>query len=118
MSTDSRENHVDYVEFPAPSAQAFASVKEFYKEVFGWSFQEWGEGYADTRDSGIASGFGAAGSIAVIFLWVYYSAQIFLLGAEFTWVYAKTFGSMRSLQSSERAAAQPALAGRESHIAA
>jgi membrane protein len=45
--------------------------------------------------SGIASGFGAAGSIAVIFVWVYYSAQIFLLGAEFTWVYARTFGSMQ-----------------------
>ena len=38
--------------------------------------------------SGFASGFGAAGSLVVLFLWVYYSAQIFLLGAEFTWVYA------------------------------
>lgn len=43
----------------------------------------------------LASGFGAAGSLAVIFVWVYYSAQIFLMGAEFTWVYARTFGSMR-----------------------
>ena len=41
----------------------------------------------------IASGFGAAGSIVVIFVWVYYSAQIFLVGAEFTWVYAHRFGS-------------------------
>lgn len=47
--------------------------------------------------SGIASGFGAAGSVAIIFVWTYYSAQIFLLGAEFTWVYAKTFGSMRDV---------------------
>ncbi len=47
--------------------------------------------------SGIASGFGAAGSIAIVFVWVYYSAQIFLLGAEFTWVYAKTFGSLRDV---------------------
>ena len=46
--------------------------------------------------SGIASGFGAAASLIVIFIWVYYSAQIFLLGAEFTWIYARTFGSMRS----------------------
>ena len=46
--------------------------------------------------SGIASGFGAAASLIVILIWVYYSAQIFLLGAEFTWIYARTFGSMRS----------------------
>ena len=41
----------------------------------------------------VASGFGAAGSLAVLLLWVYYSAQIFLLGAEFTWVYAHRYGS-------------------------
>ena len=45
--------------------------------------------------SGIASGFGAAGSLVVVLVWVYYSAQIFLLGAEFTWVFANTFGSRR-----------------------
>ena len=49
--------------------------------------------------SGVASGFGAAGSLIVIFVWVYYSAQIFLMGAEFTWIYAKTFGSMRNLKA-------------------
>jgi membrane protein len=43
--------------------------------------------------SGIASAFGAAGSLVVVLLWVYYSAQIFLLGAEFTWVFANVFGS-------------------------
>jgi membrane protein len=45
--------------------------------------------------SDVASGFGAAGSLAVLLVWVYYSAQIFLLGAEFTWVYAHRFGSRR-----------------------
>jgi membrane protein len=45
--------------------------------------------------SGITSTFGAAGSLVVVLLWVYYSAQIFLLGAEFTWVYAHRFGSRR-----------------------
>jgi membrane protein len=43
--------------------------------------------------SAVASSFGAAGSLVVVMVWVYYSAQIFLLGAEFTWVYAHTHGS-------------------------
>ncbi len=46
--------------------------------------------------SQINSAFGAAGSFAVLLLWVYYSAQVFLLGAEFTWVYAQHAGSRRS----------------------
>ncbi len=41
----------------------------------------------------MASGFGAAGSLVVLLAWIYYSAQIFLLGAEFTWVYAQRHGS-------------------------
>ena len=45
--------------------------------------------------SGVASVFGAAGSFAVLLLWVYFSAQIFLLGAEFTWVYAHRVGSLK-----------------------
>jgi membrane protein len=46
--------------------------------------------------SGITSAFGAAGSLVVVLVWVYYSAQIFLLGAEFTWAYAQTFGSRKN----------------------
>ncbi|MDH0866692.1 YihY/virulence factor BrkB family protein [Mitsuaria sp. GD03876] len=45
--------------------------------------------------TGVAGGFGAAGSVAVIFVWVYYSAQVFLVGAEFTWLYAQRLGSRR-----------------------
>ncbi len=45
--------------------------------------------------SGIASGFGAAGSLVVVLLWVYFSAQILLIGAEFTWVFANTYGSRK-----------------------
>jgi membrane protein len=48
--------------------------------------------------SGIASGFGAAGSFVVLLVWVYYSTQIFLLGAEFTWVYAHERGSRQGKQ--------------------
>jgi membrane protein len=40
----------------------------------------------------IASTYGAAGSVIVILVWVYYSAQIILLGAEFTRAYVDTFG--------------------------
>lgn len=43
--------------------------------------------------SGIISVYGAAGTMIALLLWVYYSAQIFLLGAEFTWLYANTYGS-------------------------
>lgn len=45
--------------------------------------------------SGVSSGFGAAGSLVALLVWVYFSAQIFLLGAEFTWVYAHALGSRR-----------------------
>ena len=44
--------------------------------------------------SSVTSSFAAAGSLVVLLLWVYYSAQIFLLGAEFTWVYAHDHGSL------------------------
>jgi membrane protein len=43
--------------------------------------------------SGAGSAFGAAASLIVLLLWVYYSAQIFLLGAEFTKVYTNRYGS-------------------------
>ena len=45
--------------------------------------------------SGVASSFGVAGSLIALLLWVYYSAQIFFLGAEFTRQYALGFGSLR-----------------------
>jgi len=46
-------------------------------------------------NSGVASSFGAAGSVIALLLWVYYSAVIFFLGAEFTRQYALEFGSLR-----------------------
>ena len=53
--------------------------------------------------SGVTSGFGAAASLVVILVWVYYSAQIFLIGAEFTWVYAHQLGSRQGMDQPERA---------------
>ena len=43
--------------------------------------------------SGVGSSYGAAGSLIVLLLWVYYSSQILFFGAEFTQVYANRFGS-------------------------
>jgi membrane protein len=52
--------------------------------------------------SAVASTYGAAGALIVILLWVYYSAQIFLLGAEFT----KAYSDLRDGKSPEQKAAQ------------
>jgi len=43
--------------------------------------------------SEVASSYGAAGALVIVLLWVYYSAQIFLFGAEFTKAFAKRHGS-------------------------
>jgi membrane protein len=57
-------------------------------------------------NSAVASAYGAAGSVILVLVWVYYSAQIFLLGAEFTKVYAHRFGSLS--RKAERASETPA----------
>ena len=57
-----------------------------------------------------ASIYGAAGGIIVLLIWVYYSAQIFLLGAEFTKVWAHHYGSQqnRALKKPEAGSPIPA----------
>jgi membrane protein len=55
--------------------------------------------------SAVASTYGAAGGLIVLLLWVYYSAQIFLLGAEFTKVYANRHGSKQDAPVAETGAA-------------
>lgn len=49
--------------------------------------------------AGITSSYGAFGGIVVFLLWTFYSAQIVLFGAEFTHVYARRLGSLRSSAS-------------------
>jgi membrane protein len=51
--------------------------------------------------AGATSAYGAAGSLVLVLLWVYYSSQIFLFGAEFTRVYADCFG--RRMEPAENA---------------
>jgi membrane protein len=45
--------------------------------------------------AGVTSVYGAAGSLVLVLLWIYYSAQLLFLGAEFTEVYSRRFGSRR-----------------------
>ena len=52
-------------------------------------------------NSGVASSYGAAGSLIAVLLWVYYSAQIFFLGAEFARQYALQLGSLRGTSLAE-----------------
>jgi membrane protein len=57
--------------------------------------------------AGVSSSFGAAGSLVILLVWVYYSAQIFLLGAEFTWIYSHTYGSRKDEPKPEGLNVQP-----------
>ncbi|HEX7833670.1 MAG TPA: YihY/virulence factor BrkB family protein [Thermoanaerobaculia bacterium] len=54
----------------------------------------------------IGSAYGAAGSLVILLVWVYWSAQILFLGAEFTQVYARRFGSLKGDTSKQEALAQ------------
>src|SRR5205814_3478680 len=58
--------------------------------------------------SSVASAYGAAGSLVLLLVWVYYSAQILFFGAELTQVYARRHGSRIGLAASPRAASKGA----------
>lgn len=63
-------------------------------------------------NSTIGSSYGAAGSFVVLLVWIYYSAQILLLGAEFTQVYARRRGSrVEKVVSQEAARSAGVIAG-------
>jgi membrane protein len=53
--------------------------------------------------SNVASAYGAAGALVIVLMWVYYSSQIFLFGAEITHAFSLTQGS-RAGRRAERAA--------------
>ena len=53
-------------------------------------------------NSAVASTFGAAGSLVLLLLWIYYSAQILFFGAEFTQVYANQYGSKIAPKGKEK----------------
>ena len=59
------------------------------KALIGWML----------TSSGMAAGFGAASAIVGLLVWVYASAQVFLYGAEVTWMFAQRHGSRRALEA-------------------
>ena len=70
------------------------------KSLIGW--------YLGT--SAIASSYGAAGSLIVLLLWVFYSSAVFLLGAEVTRAYAVTWGTREDLRVRMETPAEMAVA--------
>ncbi|QQS21048.1 MAG: VOC family protein [Candidatus Moraniibacteriota bacterium] len=52
-------NHINYVELPASSIDDLNKSKAFFSGAFGWSYQQWGDDYVDTQDSGVGSGISA-----------------------------------------------------------
>ena len=69
-----------------PGALATALLFSLGRLLIGWYLGR----------TSIATAYGAAGSIVVVLLYTYYSAQVFYLGAEFTQVYGRTFGTRRA----------------------
>jgi membrane protein len=69
---------------------------------------------------GLESAYGAAASLVVVLIWVYYASQIVLLGAEFTRMYAQRYGSLHHNRSGlpASAAAGPHPAHHGSHSSA
>ena len=45
---------IDYIEFTAPD---LAAIKHFYRSVFGWKFQDWGDEYVSFNDGRVDGGF-------------------------------------------------------------
>jgi membrane protein len=64
--------------------------------------------------SNVGSAYGAAGSLVILLVWVYYSAQILLFGAEFTQAYAKAVG--RQISPSEDATVTDPAKAKDSRV--
>ena len=59
--------------------------------------------------SGVAAGFGAASAFVALLVWVYGSAQVFLYGAEVTWLFARRHGSRAGVVPAQPVAPPPAI---------
>lgn len=53
------DHPIDYIELPAADAGQLQRCKRFFADAFGWTYQDWGDDYADTPSSGVGSGINA-----------------------------------------------------------
>lgn len=70
-----KHNQIDLIELPVKSVKQLKQTKEFFSNVFGWKYTDWGGDYSDTPDSGTNSGVNADGG-ATMPLTVIYSADL------------------------------------------
>ncbi|SRR6266540_737148 len=68
-------NQIDLIEFPVKSTEQLKQTKDFFGSVFGWKYNDWGDDYSDTTESGASSGVNADG-IATMPLTVIYSSDL------------------------------------------
>jgi len=57
-----KHNQIDLIEFPVKSAEEHKQTKEFFSHVFNWQYNDWGEDFSDTTESGTNSGINGDGS--------------------------------------------------------
>lgn len=51
-----KHHHIDLIEFPVDSPEKLQQTKQFFAEVFSWTYTDWAESYSDTTESGVSSG--------------------------------------------------------------
>jgi predicted enzyme related to lactoylglutathione lyase len=59
MSKRHTSGHIDFVEFPASDVASLKKTKTFLRSAFGWSFEDWGDDYADIAGGGLGAGLNA-----------------------------------------------------------
>lgn len=57
-----QHHHIDLIEFPVQSAAQLAQTRDFFSQVFGWQYKDWGDTYSDTTESGTSSGVNGDGT--------------------------------------------------------
>ncbi len=68
-------NQIDLIEFPVESTEQLKQTRDFFTSVFEWKYNDWGEDFCDTAESGTNSGVNADGS-ATMPLTVIYSEDL------------------------------------------